>query len=271
MPHGKGLGEGDETGVTGRLEGGGAARHEAGEFGGGAVAVKDGLVTDDDQLDEVELTPADDVADLALGAGDTGVGDPDTEDDLQAIIAGGGSDVLEGAAVGAVDADRGESLLCDDGEVGGDGAGVLAATTRGVRRVGHGPGVAVGGDATRTARATVVATARLGSPSVCAAGRSRGGGRARSTPSPTTGGALGGSGSSSAGRFGRPSPTLGGSGGSSSAGRFRSPSPTLGRGGSGPLGPGRSGGRGCGHSRGSGPSSSRGSRGGGRDTRSRVP
>ena len=115
LPYGKGFRGGHGSRVARGFEGGGATGDEAGELAGGSVAVEDGLVTHDDKINEIPLCPVDDVRDLALGTADAAGGDPHAEDDLEAVVAGRGADVLERAAVGAVDADGRESLLCDHG------------------------------------------------------------------------------------------------------------------------------------------------------------
>lgn len=79
LPDIDGLGGGDLTGVTGSLEGGLAGGDEGSELSGGDVAGGNGLVTDDDQLDHVPLSPLGDGSDLLLGTGGSGALDEDTE------------------------------------------------------------------------------------------------------------------------------------------------------------------------------------------------
>ena len=52
---------------------------------------------------------------------------------------GGGADVGEAGAVGAVEADGAEAFGCDGGDVAGDGRGGFAVAGRGVGGVGHTP------------------------------------------------------------------------------------------------------------------------------------
>lgn len=67
LPDVDGLGGGHVTGETGRLEGLLGGGDEAGESANLDVAALDGLVTDDDQGDEVPLSPLGDGGDLLLG------------------------------------------------------------------------------------------------------------------------------------------------------------------------------------------------------------
>lgn len=83
LPDIEGLGGGAWTGVASRGEGRLDAGDEGRELAGGAVACEDGLVSDDDELNEGELTPADNIGNLLGGTRDTGAGDEDTEDDFQ--------------------------------------------------------------------------------------------------------------------------------------------------------------------------------------------
>lgn len=170
MPDGELIGGGDLTVETGGLECGLGRADEASELRGGASALEDGLVTNDNDLDEVPLSPLGDSIDLRLSTGDTGLRDEDTEDDLDAVLPGGGADVLEGGAVGAVDTDGSEALGGQSSDVAGDGLGRLAVTGCGVGRVGHAELVAVGCDTSGALRPT----SRAGR-----AGRAGGRGRAR--------------------------------------------------------------------------------------------
>jgi hypothetical protein len=141
LPLSEGLGGGDGAGVASLDEEGLGLSDVGGEVGGGAPAVVDGLVTDNDQLDEVPLAPVDDVPDLFLGSLDALLVNEDAEDELHAVVSCGLAGVLESVAVSAVDADGGEALAGHDGEVLGDSGGILAVSGGGVGRVGHTPGV----------------------------------------------------------------------------------------------------------------------------------
>lgn len=105
LPDGELVGRGDAACETRGLEGLLRGGDEAGEVGGGALALEDGLVADNDQLDEVPLGPFGNGVDLGLGTADARPGDEDAEDDFHAVGFGGATDVFEGGAVGAVDTD----------------------------------------------------------------------------------------------------------------------------------------------------------------------
>lgn len=119
-----------------------AVRDETRELGGRAVAVEDSLVSDDDELDERPLTPADDIGDLLSGTRNTGVADEDTQDHLQASELACRSNELESAAVGAVDTDGLESRGGNQGNINTDLGLAQAGTAGRVRRVSNGPLIA---------------------------------------------------------------------------------------------------------------------------------
>ena len=144
LPDVDGLGRGDLAVVAGGRELRAARVHEARQGAGGAVAVEDGLVTDDDHADQVPLGPVDNVLDLGLGAGDAAAVDEDTNDHLQTVLPAGLADILEGVALGGVDTDVGETVLGDLGHVGVHGSLGLAATVGGEGSVGHTHAVALG-------------------------------------------------------------------------------------------------------------------------------
>lgn len=145
LEHVEGLGGGHWAGVSGAGEdllGGG---DEGGEVLGGADTVEDGLVTDDNEDDEVPAGEGGQGGDLRLGALDAGLLDVDTDDQLEAVGLAASRHVLEAVAVGlvgGVQADGGEALGCNVLEVLEDGGGVLASTGLVVRGVGDGPLVA---------------------------------------------------------------------------------------------------------------------------------
>lgn len=149
LPDVNGLGGGDIAGVARRLEGLLGRADETGQLAGIDVAVLDGLVTDDNQGDQVPLSPLAEGLDLLLGARNTGVVNVDTSDHLQVVLTGSLADVLETVAVGGVKADVGEALLGDVAHILEHFGLSLAATAVGVGRVGHtqdvGGGVARGG------------------------------------------------------------------------------------------------------------------------------
>ena len=61
-----------------------AGGDERREFRRGAVSIEHSLVTDNNQLNQLELAPRHNLGDLFLSAGDSSVGDEDTEDQLEA-------------------------------------------------------------------------------------------------------------------------------------------------------------------------------------------
>lgn len=160
LPDRKRLRGGDQASVAGVLERRGTARDEACEFAGRGVAIEDALVTNNNQLNQVPLSPGDNVGHLTLGARDTSRRDPDAQNKLQAVLASRAANVLEGVAVSAVHTDRRETLLGNNSQVGGDGACILATTLGCVRRVGHAPRISVGTDGTRAAAGRARTAAR---------------------------------------------------------------------------------------------------------------
>ena len=105
FPNRQRLGGGNRTTVASTFESTGTTRNESSKFTGRAVAIEDSLIADHNELNEIPLSPSNNVGDLALGARDARRGDPDTKDDLESVVAGRAADVLEGAAVSAVDTD----------------------------------------------------------------------------------------------------------------------------------------------------------------------
>ena len=63
------------------------------------------ILVDHNELNQVPLTPVDDVLNLALGARDAAGGDPHSQDDREAVVASRCADILERTAIGAVDTD----------------------------------------------------------------------------------------------------------------------------------------------------------------------
>ncbi|KAI5307658.1 hypothetical protein KEM55_007737, partial [Ascosphaera atra] len=119
------------------LEGLSGGGDEGRKIGGRDVAVLDGLVTDDDELDEVPLAPADELLNVRLTTGDTGAVDVDTHDHLKAVLFGRGSDVLKTAAVSAVDTDGTDALGSNLGDVCLNLVGRHALAIVSVGREGH--------------------------------------------------------------------------------------------------------------------------------------
>lgn len=135
------------AGVAGGGEGGFGAGDEGREVRGGAVAVEDGFVADDDQVNDVPLRPVGDGGDLFLGLGETAGVDEYTGDHLQAGDFAGVTDVLESGAIGAVDADGFESSGFDGGHVDHDLGFAQAGPAGSVWGVDHTPLLAAASNA----------------------------------------------------------------------------------------------------------------------------
>lgn len=126
------LGGGAWSGVSSGGELGLALRDETSKSGSTAVTVENGLVTDDDQVDHAELSPADDVSDLLLSTGNTSLANEDTNDHSQASGLAGRSDVDETRAVSAVDTDSLEARGGDESDINHDVRSALASAGAGV-------------------------------------------------------------------------------------------------------------------------------------------
>ena len=107
----------DGASIASAGEGALGGRNETSKSRSTAVAIEDSLVTNDNELNNVPLGPFHDVGDLALCTGDTGAADEDAEDQLHVVGTGSRANILEGAAVGAVDTDGAEAFACDSGDV----------------------------------------------------------------------------------------------------------------------------------------------------------
>jgi len=155
FPDGEGFCGGDKTSVAlcANLTFDGA--DEVGKVGGRAVAIEDSFVANDDKLDEVPLSPGKNVGHLTLSTRNTGAGNKDAENHLQAVLAGSSADVCKSGAISAVDTNASESITSNLGNIRRYSASVLALSSSSVWRVGHGPLVAVRGDssASRAGRA----------------------------------------------------------------------------------------------------------------------
>ena len=99
--------------VTGRSEGGFAGRDEGRKSARGAVAVEDGLISDDDHHDQLPLGPRDDFCHLLLGSRNTGTINEDAKDHLEPDRLASSTDIHEATAVGRVYTDRGETGTLD--------------------------------------------------------------------------------------------------------------------------------------------------------------
>ncbi|KFY82341.1 hypothetical protein V500_10614 [Pseudogymnoascus sp. VKM F-4518 (FW-2643)] len=142
LEHVEGLGGGHGAGVAGASEDRLGGGDEGGELLGGADTVEDGLVTDDNEDDEVPAGEGREGGDLRLGALNAGLLDVDTDDQVEAVGFAASGDVLEAVAVGLVsrvETDGGEALGGDVLEVHEDGGGILALAGLVVGGVGDGP------------------------------------------------------------------------------------------------------------------------------------
>lgn len=129
LPDVEGLSSGERAGVAGLgLDGG----DEGGELLSSAVAVHDGLVTDNEEVDHVPVSPSGEGVDLLLDLGGVvaaaRVLDEDTDNHANTVLLAGGGDSVNGIAVGRVDTDKVEAVVLDVGDVLLDLGGVLAFT-----------------------------------------------------------------------------------------------------------------------------------------------
>lgn len=142
LPDTNGVGGGEGTSVARELRL--ALSDEVSELRGGTVSVEDGLVGNDDQVNEIPLGPRADGANL-LGNGGVGGGtvssvNVDSKDHLHAVVSAGTTDVGQGVAVSRVDTDGRDTESSDSGNVLGNSVAGLAATRLIVGSVGDGPG-----------------------------------------------------------------------------------------------------------------------------------
>ncbi|KAL5868032.1 hypothetical protein ACKVWC_011593 [Pyricularia oryzae] len=146
LPASDGVGGGDGSVAAAGAEDATNLANQILELAGGAVAVEQGLVTNNTHLNEVPLSPRLDGADLLgnLGAavGAARLANKDTNDHLDTVLAARSTDVGEGVAVGRVNTDSLEATGLDLGNVAVDLLGRLAHATVAVGGVGHGPLVA---------------------------------------------------------------------------------------------------------------------------------
>lgn len=148
------IGGGVGASVAGRAEFLLGVDNEVGELLNGAVAVEESLVTDDAKVDKVPLLPLLESRDL-LGNGGvavvaTGAADEETNDQTEAILLSGSSNVGEGVAVGGVNAESLEVLAGDDLDIGINLAVGLAVTIGAEGGVGHGPVLALSAELATT-------------------------------------------------------------------------------------------------------------------------
>lgn len=144
LPDIEGLGDRPGAGVAAEL--GLAGGDELLELARSAETVHDGLVTHNDKLDGVPVSPGSNGVDLLLdiaGAVRAAALNEDTDNELHAVLLASGGDGLEGVAVSGVDAESGEASGLDGNDILLDSAGIHAVTVvRVVRGVGNGVMVA---------------------------------------------------------------------------------------------------------------------------------
>lgn len=112
------------------------------ELLGGAVVIHDGLVTDDQEHDNIPFAPRNELVNLLLDIGSidaaTRALDKDTDNHLHAILGAGIADILQGVAVSRVDSDHGETGILDGRNIRVDLVGRLALTSgANIGSVGH--------------------------------------------------------------------------------------------------------------------------------------
>lgn len=139
LPDVEGLGNGVGAGVAGAL--GLDNLDEVTELTGGTEVVHDGLVTDDEEFDEIPLGPLGNGINLLLDVGSivraTGGLDKDTNHHVHVVLATSTTNRLEGVAVGGVRTDNLEASILEVLDIGVNLARILAVTVgRFVRGVG---------------------------------------------------------------------------------------------------------------------------------------
>lgn len=219
LPDVESLGDGVRAGVATALaldDG-----DELSELSSRAEAVHNGLVTDDEELDNIPLGPGGNGVDLALDIGGviaaTITLDKDTKDQVNAVLLGSTTNVLKSAAVSGVDTDDLETGVLELGDVGVNLISSLAvASGRLIGSISDTIVVVVAAEATAGShRLGLRSRGRLGGlglgSSRCRVGGGRVGGCA----------GLGGLLSGLSGRRRRSSSRAGGAGGCSSGSRSR--------------------------------------------------
>jgi len=124
-------------GITGRLKRASSCRDESSQLTSAAVAFKNSLITYNDQVNQIPLSPLDNLANLALCPRGTTTRDIDANDHAEAVSAARSANILEAIAISGVDANNLKSLASNISNVSLNGALVLAAALRCVWRVGH--------------------------------------------------------------------------------------------------------------------------------------
>jgi hypothetical protein len=139
LPGAQGFGGGAWSRVSGSAELGLAFGDKGSKSAGRAVTVEDSFVTDNNQVNKRELTPADDVSDLLLSSRNTAGRDEDTKDHAETVSLTSSSNVGETRTISAVNTDGSEAGCLNGLNISGDIGSALALAGGGVWGVGHGP------------------------------------------------------------------------------------------------------------------------------------
>lgn len=109
---------------------------ELSELISGTEAVHNGLVTDNEELDHIPLSPLSKLVNLLLDlrniVGAAAALDEDTDDHLHTVLSASGANSLESVAVSGVDTDNAEAAVLERLDVGIDGISRLAVTVAGL-------------------------------------------------------------------------------------------------------------------------------------------
>lgn len=135
LPDVEGLGDGVRAGVTAPL--GLAGIDEGLELTRGAEAVHDGLVTHDNEVNTLPVSPLANGVNLLLDvrrAVRAAALDEDTDNELHAVLLASGANGLKGVAVGGVDTESGEASSLDGNDILLNGTSRHAVTVLGVVR-----------------------------------------------------------------------------------------------------------------------------------------
>lgn len=103
------------------------------------MSTKDGLVTNNDELNERPLSPCNKFGDLTGCSGTSGLTNEDTDDHLDTSNLGSVTDVLESGAIGTVDTDGSETLGGNECDINGNFCSGLASSRILVWGISHGP------------------------------------------------------------------------------------------------------------------------------------
>lgn len=139
LPDVESLGDGVRTGVAAALAL--DSGDQRSKLSSRAVAVHNSLVTHNNELDNVPLSPGRDGVDLALDIGSVIAAavtlDEDTENQIEAVLLSGATNILKSVAVSRVDTDNLEASVLEVGNILLDlGSGLAVSSGRLIRSVG---------------------------------------------------------------------------------------------------------------------------------------